>query len=782
MKKSNFKKIILKYHKFSIYIVITLITLFSFIIAYFILNEKKETEIEIIKKNYIENQKNMMKHQVNNIIKLIETLRKAKTDSVKEELKNHNLAISDILKKCPEEKYKYILSKLDNENPFIYFTLSDLNANVIYTPLSDYNETKRLKLIKKLLSKHLNNTYFTHKTPKGLKVTYQHIFDNYLFTTATYQHIIDKFVKERIIQVIYNIRFGPENNGYISIAEILNYNGGKKFAKVIALPVKPSMEGKLLDDDKKDAKGKEYRKEYLTIANTTGEGFVSYWFYKYSDNLIRPKISYVKLYKPWNWLIFTSVFVDDINKVLKQKEEMFTKEVQKLTYYYIVLYMFVLILSYFIVKVENQTVKDLIEKFEDEIEEKNIKLENLNKNLQEEVDKKTKELVKNMFNDRLTDLPNREQLINDLENKYIAIINIDDFKEINDFFGVEEGDRIIKEFAKFLNNIHKTYKLSGDEYAMIEDKPAKLRHIAAEIIKKLKSKKFKIGEEEININITVGIGKTLSEADTALKYAKTRKKQIIVYNKKLPILKEYENNLKWKKIINEAIENNNVIPFVQAIINNKTKEIEKYECLMRIKHKGDIFTPYHFLEIAKKTHQYETLQKIIIEKCFKKFSKLPYNFSINLSLRDLKNEQFIKYFITKIEKHNIAEKLTIELLEDDEMISDKKVNETVHKLSEMGVSIAIDDFGSGYSNFVYLIKNLPIDIIKIDGTLVKDILNDGKIEKLLKKIVEIAQEFDFHTIAEFVENEEIYQKLLNMNVDASQGYYFSKPFDIEELK
>jgi len=781
-KIGSLKEKILKYNVYSIYFVLFFITIASFSITYYIIYEKYQTEINFLKKNYIENQKNNLKNQVANIIRLIEILRKAKTSSIKQQLKVYNQTASNILEICNKKKYPLILQNLDNENHFIFFTISDLKANLIYTHLKDYNKTKRLKLIKKLLKNHQNNIYFVHKTPKGTKITYQHIIGNYLFTTCTYQKIIDNFVKQRIIQIIYATRFGPKNRGYISVAEILNYKGGKNFAKVVALPVKPSMVGKLLSDDKKDAKGKLYRKEYLKIANTTGEGFVSYWFYKYSDKIIRPKISYIKLYKPWNWLIFTSVFVDDINNVIKQKEKVFQQEIRKLIIMYVILFIILLLIAQMIIRTQKNIITHIINEFENKIKEKNNLLESLNKNLQKEVERKTNELTKNMFTDTLTNLPNREKLINDFENKYIAIINIDDFKEINDFFGIEEGDKLIKNFGKFLNSFTKIYKLSGDEYAIISDKPAKLRHIASDIIEKLKKTTFKIKDEDIKINISVGIGKTLSEADTALKYAKQRKKQIIVYNKKLPILKEYEENLKWKKIINKAIENDNVIPFVQSIIDNKTKKIEKYECLIRIKDGKNIYTPYHFLEIAKKTYQYETLQQIMIEKCFKKFSQLPYNFSINISLRDLKNDQFVKYLINKINEYNIANKLTIELLEDEELISDKKINEIVFKLSKMGVKIAIDDFGSGYSNFVYLIKNLPIDTIKIDGTLVKDILKDEKLKKLLKKIIEIANEFEFNTVAEFVENEEIYCELKKLNVKYSQGYYFSKPFNIEELK
>ncbi|WP_456480688.1 EAL domain-containing protein, partial [Nautilia sp.] len=250
----------------------------------------------------------------------------------------------------------------------------------------------------------------------------------------------------------------------------------------------------------------------------------------------------------------------------------------------------------------------------------------------------------------------------------------------------------------------------------------------------------------------------------------------------LPILKEYENNLKWKKIINDAIENDGIIPYVQAIVDNKTKKSYKHECLIRLKHNDKIYTPYYFLDIAKRTHQYETLQTIMIKKCFEKFSTKDYKFSINLSTTDLKNKQFFDFLVKNIKRYKVADKLTIELLEDEELVKDEKIHKNIMKLSKMGISIAIDDFGSGYSNFVYLIKKLPINTLKIDGTLVKDILKDDKLYKLLQKIVEISKMFNFETIAEFVENEELYIKLKELDIDAFQGYYFSKPFNMEELK
>jgi len=776
------KEKIKKLNASSIFIIITILTLSSFVITYVVIYHQLQNDIKLISKAYIENQKALMKHQVENVISAIENIRKSKTEETKERLKLKSHIISSVLNEVEKHKYKEIAKIFDVNDLLIKVTLSDLNANLIYTHLKDYNKTKRLNLIRKMLKNHLNDIYFEHQTPLGKKITFQHIFKNYLLSTCVYQKEIDKLVQKQIINMIYTIRFGAKNNGYISIAKILNYKGGKKFAQVLVLPVNPKMEGKFLDEDKTDIKGKPYRKEYLKIINTTKEGFVTYYFYKYSTNVMRPKISYVKLYKPYNWAIFASIFVDDIQSLLDKKKEAFNKEVKKLIIFYLILFIIMVLIGINITKYENEMLDKIIEEYEKEIQKHEKELKELNENLQQEVEHKTQELIKTMFTDTKTNLPNREQLLNNLEDNYVAIINIDDFKEINDFYGIEEGDKLLKEFGKFLNSIYPTYKLAADEYAILAKNQPTLRKIASNIINRLKNHKFKVKDEEIKLRISVGIGKNLQEADTALKYSKKRKKPIIVFNKNLPILKEYEKNLKWKKILDEVIEKKEVVPFVQAIVDNETKEPKKYECLMRIRHNGEIYTPYHFLEISKKTHQYETLQRIMIDKCFEKFQKLDYEFSINVSISDLKSSNFRTFLKSHIKKYNIAHKLTIEILEDEELVKDKILNRTLFTLNDMGVKIAIDDFGSGYSNFIYLIKDIPLDLLKIDGSLVKDILKDEKLLKLLEKIVEIAQSFNLKTVAEFVENEEIYQTVKSINVDCSQGYYFSQPFKLEDLK
>jgi diguanylate cyclase (GGDEF)-like protein len=763
--KKELQNKLLNFNFFSIFTVGFIFILFFIPITYSLINNIIDTSNKLSKDFYIQTQKNLIKNQVNNFINYLKHLRKEKTKEIIDYIDNFsNIAAKNL-------KYsKNKINALTNFSKYNHINLAYVkNKKIIFSNIKNLNPSK-INFSKKI--QKIDNNYFIIKK----------IDNNEYLILSISQKIIDEKIKKEAIKYLYSIRFGAKNNGYISIAEILNYKGGKKFAKVVALPVKPEWVGKYLDDDKKDAKGKMYRKEYLQIINTTKEGFVSYWFFKKTDKKMHPKISYIKLYKPYNWLVFSSVFLDDIDSVIKIRNEIFLQTIKKYIYLYLIALGIFFLIIFILVKYENKIFKKLINEYEKEIEEKNKKLQKLNTHLSNLVQQKTKEILEKYFTDQLTGLPNREKLISECKDKYIAIFNINSFKEINDFYGIDIGDKILKEIAKILtffsNNV---YKLSADEYAITDNTPEKLANLAKKINDYLSKNPITINNEKIYISFRVGIGKNLQEADLALKYSKRKnKKFIIVFNKKLPILKEFENNIQWKNIIYEAIKNDNIIPYIQPIIDNKTKKVIKYECLARLKYNGKIYTPYFFLDIARKTNQYETIQKIIIEKCFKKFSQKQKNFSINLDLLDLENEQFKKWLLDQIDEYNVSKLLTIELLENQNIINNEETKSFIKALKEKNVKVAIDDFGSGYSNFVYFIKDLPTDILKIDGSIVKDIHKE-EIYTLLAKITEIAKTFNFITIAEFVENEEIYKKLLKIGVDLSQGYYFSKPFDINEL-
>ena len=401
------------------------------------------------------------------------------------------------------------------------------------------------------------------------------------------------------------------------------------------------------------------------------------------------------------------------------------------------------------------------------------------------------------FIDTLTNLPNRTSLLNDIASKKntkaILLVNIDSFKEINNFYGFSVGDKIIKKLGIEIKNYIKKYiklrdylklyKLPSDEFGILcvdeNILEEKLEKIAKKMIFHIQNKKFLIDKEEIRINVSIGISNykenLLGTADMALKTARFSKKDFVFFNIKENIRDKYENNIKWIKKLKNALETNNIVPFYQAIVNNKTMKIEKYECLVRLIDENNIIiSPFHFLNIAKKTRLYLDISKIMIEKSFKKFENLDLQFSINLSIEDLLNNEIKMFIIQNLKKYNIGKKVVFEILESEGIENYEEVSYFIKDVKSYGCKIAIDDFGSGYSNFEHILK-LDIDFIKIDGTLIKNLHKNKNNEIVIETINDFAKKLGIETIAEFVSNKEICEIVRKLNINYSQGYFFHEP-------
>ncbi len=234
-------------------------------------------------------------------------------------------------------------------------------------------------------------------------------------------------------------------------------------------------------------------------------------------------------------------------------------------------------------------------------------------------------------------------------------------------------------------------------------------------------------------------------------------------------------NLNWEKKIKSAIEEKRIIPFFQPIINNKTGEIEKYETLIRmIDEDKKIISPYLFLQPSKKYKLYNYLTKIMIEKAFEVFKDINKEFSINISVDDILDESTNNFIIKKLKYYKNPERVVFEILESEGIENYSKVMDFIMDIKACGGKIAIDDFGSGYSSFEHILKLNP-DYLKIDASMIKNITRDKNSEIITTTIVEFARKIGLKTIAEFVHSEEVYEKVKNIGVDYSQGYYLGEP-------
>jgi EAL domain-containing protein (putative c-di-GMP-specific phosphodiesterase class I) len=261
----------------------------------------------------------------------------------------------------------------------------------------------------------------------------------------------------------------------------------------------------------------------------------------------------------------------------------------------------------------------------------------------------------------------------------------------------------------------------------------------------------------------------------ALKYAKEIGAKFWIYEDRMNFENEYERNLKLSGIVRNAVENLKILPYFQAIVDSKTSEIKKYECLARLIDKNEkILSPALFIPIAKKIKVYKIVTKTIIDKSFETFENSEFEFSINLSIDDIMSSEIFNYIIDKLKNSNASKRVIFEMLESDAIEDFKKVDRFISEVKRYGAKIAIDDFGSGYSNFGYLTR-MNADFIKIDGSLVQNIDVDKNALLVVETIVDFAKKLGIKTIAEYVHSSVIMDIVKDLGVDYAQGFYIDEP-------
>jgi len=419
-------------------------------------------------------------------------------------------------------------------------------------------------------------------------------------------------------------------------------------------------------------------------------------------------------------------------------------------------------------------------------------LEALNRNLEQRVQASASLIRKQAFYDKLTGLPNRLSLIARLKEsvgKTIILINIDDFTIINDFYGHTIGDDILIQLAelleKYVSNHHmELFKLPSDEYAIITDvehEEYAIKAVMRDFLTLINYHEFRVEGTDIGLTVTIAAafvnkeGSGLINSDMALKLAKKAGKSLMIYDEDLRLSQEYAKNIETANLIKVAVDKDRIVPYFQPIFDIHSQKVEKYESLIRlIKEDGTAMSPYFFLDIAQKIKLYPKLTHIMIEKTFSYFARNGLNFSINLAFSDILNDNTQRYLFNKIEEYAIAKQLTIEILETQEIENESAVFAFIEKIYDLGAQIAIDDFGSGFANFEYMTKNRS-DIMKIDGSLIKNIDKDENARLVVETIVVFAKKLHKKTVAEFVHSKEVFDVVKEIGVDYVQGYYLGEP-------
>jgi EAL domain-containing protein (putative c-di-GMP-specific phosphodiesterase class I)/GGDEF domain-containing protein len=406
--------------------------------------------------------------------------------------------------------------------------------------------------------------------------------------------------------------------------------------------------------------------------------------------------------------------------------------------------------------------------------------------LEEKVEEKTKELIDEGFEDSLTHLSNRHRLMFDMDRyvyRTLIIIHLQNFKELNYFFGKTIGDSLLQQFGLWLERMnYNAYRLGSDEFSLLieeELSPSLIATYCETFVEQLSQHTFTAGLENVSLLVAMGVdvGKapSLMHADVALQSAMEMSKIFALYNEQEDIQVRQHHNIQTATNIREAFHAGRIICYYQPIISIQTGKVEKYETLARlINPDTTIIPPLNFLDVAKKTALYPQITQEIIRQACEAFQDRQESFSVHVGALDIMNYATIRFIEEMVVITNTAHRIVFELPEDDIYAHFGPVSLFIQHMKRMGAKIAIDNFGSTYSNLDKILQ-LEIDYLKIDGSLVKKITHSPRHTKIVQTIASFADALGAKAIAENVETIEILEHITTAGIHFAQGNHIGKP-------
>jgi len=407
-----------------------------------------------------------------------------------------------------------------------------------------------------------------------------------------------------------------------------------------------------------------------------------------------------------------------------------------------------------------------------------------------------KRLEQQLKIDPLTKLPNRFALFEESSQcavPLLAIVNVDGFRTINELYGTDAGNEVLLKLSHYLRNFAKDhqlklYRTSGDEFVFYHCQNGfTLESFTATILPLLEAIKdtpfvIECIAETIKLSMSCGISghaqNPLGKADMAMHRAKANQLAYAVYDEEKDSSRVLEENRYWIGQIQKGIKSNAFEPLFQPIVDANGYPL-RHEALMRLKTLTDEglvehIPPLYFLTLSHKIKSYHTLSRMTILKSFEVAKNSGVDVSINLCYQDILNTSLEEELLSAIKAMHIGPRITFEIMETEDIQNYAAIKDFMEAFRPLGVKLAIDDFGSGFSNFSHIALLEP-DFIKIDGSLIKNIDKDASGEALVKAITTLARELNICVIAEFVHSQAVFEKSKSLGITLFQGYYFSPP-------
>ena len=414
--------------------------------------------------------------------------------------------------------------------------------------------------------------------------------------------------------------------------------------------------------------------------------------------------------------------------------------------------------------------------------------------------------------DPLTGLPNRvlfkdrlQQAISsatrESANFAVFIFDIDRFKEVNDTLGHYNGDRLIKQIALRLSNVIRESdtlaRIGGDDFGFLLlniNRPEDVENLVRKIKQSL-SPPFVLDNLTLDVQTSIGAvffpehGKDadtlIQRADVAMYVAKHNKTGFAIYSAELD--KHSPHRLTLTGELREAIQQDELILYYQPKISGASNEFTAVEALVRWQHrKHGLMLPDDFIPLAERTGLIQDLTIWVLKEALRQCAlwhkaHLDIDISVNLSALCLLDPEFPEILTGLLASHDFpAKSLTMEITETSIMVDPERAMEILNRIHDMGVSISVDDFGSGYSSLAYL-KKLPVSEIKIDKLFVIDMLEDENDATIVNATIQLGHNLGLTVVAEGVESKQTLEKLKEMGCDLLQGYFICRPAPAEDL-
>lgn len=402
----------------------------------------------------------------------------------------------------------------------------------------------------------------------------------------------------------------------------------------------------------------------------------------------------------------------------------------------------------------------------------------------------------------ITDIISHKKILDSLLKYYdsflIAILKIDDYEYIENLYPHESLNELDSEITDHIRKampkecaFSDVFSIEGGKYVLARSVKAKditqeLINMSIENLKMLQSHLTDLDLKSIDYNLSFSVSfaygkEALDMARLGLEKLKETKNDFIIANEYHKQLKDRANRrVQTLEVIKKAIASKGITALFQPIVSNSDLSIKRYEALVRlIDEKGNYLSPAMFLDVAKESKYYSTITQKVLEKACGLIKYKDIYVSVNLSILDIEINPIREMVLEMLYKNKeFADRILFEIVESEKVKDFTLVENFIKEVKGLGVKIAIDDFGSGYSNFERLAYYQP-DILKIDGSLIKNLIESEYSRNLVEAIVNFSKRQGLETVAEFVENEKILRMVRDMGIDYSQGYFIGKPQPME---